>query len=300
MTSVEGQAIRRVLLVDGDDAVLRMMSESLESKGFEVVAVDSVTEALKCIATETFDVLITDLHRPNPGDGCTVISAMRHSQPTALTLLLSGFPDVKSAMDAISLEAGEIIMKPIEVKWLADLVRARMLVQKPASWPGRERVGAILQRCSNLIVEDWLARVKQDRELNHLTLGDEERTGHLPRLIEDLVLRLSRPITDSPKDSDAICSPAAVLHGELRYAQSYTPEMLVHESRILQVTLFETLKDNMSGLDFRLLLGDVMTIADEVDSQLTQTMGSYMKLAKVPKAVLSFPSKAQLVSNFPQ
>jgi hypothetical protein len=73
-----------------------------------------------------------------------------------------------------------------------------------------------------------------------------------------------------------------VLHAELRYAQSYTPEMLVHESRILQVTLFGTLKDKMNALDFSLLLPDVMTIADEVDAPLTQTMGSYMKLTKTP------------------
>jgi hypothetical protein len=55
--------------------------------------------------------------------------------------------------------------------------------------------------------------------------------------------------------------------------------MLVHESRILQVILFGTLKNNMNALDFSLLLPDVMTIADEVDAQLTQTIGSYMKLA---------------------
>jgi hypothetical protein len=59
--------------------------------------------------------------------------------------------------------------------------------------------------------------------------------------------------------------------------------MLVHETRILQVTLFETLKNNMNALDFSLLLPDVMTIADEVDAQLTQTMGTYMKLTKMPK-----------------
>jgi YesN/AraC family two-component response regulator len=50
-----------------------------------------VTEALRRIATESFDVLITDLHMPGPGDGFTVVSAMRHSQPNALTMLVSGF-----------------------------------------------------------------------------------------------------------------------------------------------------------------------------------------------------------------
>jgi hypothetical protein len=53
--------------------------------------------------------------------------------------------------------------------------------------------------------------------------------------------------------------------------------MLVHESRILQVTLFGTLQSNLNALDFSLLLPDVMTIADEVDAQLTQSMESFMK-----------------------
>lgn len=284
MAPSEGQTIRRVLLVDDDDAVLDMMRQSLESKGFEVVAVGGVTEALKYIATANFDVLITDLHMPNAGDGFTVISAMRHSQPATLTMLLSGFPDVKSAMEAIILEADEIVVKPVEIKHLAEMVRERLLIHKPANRTSKERVSEILHRCSDMVVKDWLARVKQARELNHLPLIDSERTGHLPKLIEDLVLRLNKPITGSPQDSDAICSPAAVLHGELRYTQGYTPEMLVHESRILQVTLFGTLKDNINALDFSLLLTDVMTIADEVDAQLTQTMGSYMKLSNSPKA----------------
>ena len=284
MAPIEGQTIQRVLLVDDDASMLAMMKELLERKGFEVVAVGGVTEALKCIATQSFHVLITDLHMPNPGDGFTVISAMRHSQPAAMTMLLSGFPDVKSAMEAIILEADEIVVKPVEIQQLAEMVRERLLIHKPANRTSKERVSEILQRCSDVVVNNWLARAKQARELNHLALPDGERTGHLPKLVEDLVSRLNKPITGSPQDSDASFSTAAVLHGELRFAQGYTPEMLVHESRILQVTLFGTLKDNMNALDFSLLLPDVMTIADEVDAQLTQTMGSYMKLSNLAKA----------------
>ena len=52
--------------------------------------------------------------------------------------------------------------------------------------------------------------------------------------------------------------------------------MLIHESRLLQVTIFGILHENLSKLDFNLLLPDVMTIADEVDSQLTQTMEAFI------------------------
>src|SRR5439155_15890334 len=100
----EPNARHRVLLVDDDDAVRDMMTATLERKGFGVVAAINVTEALKLITTETFDVLITDLHMPSPGDGFTVVTAMRHSQPNALTLLVSGYLDLQSATSTILLQ----------------------------------------------------------------------------------------------------------------------------------------------------------------------------------------------------
>ena len=279
MNPTEPRAGRRVLLVDDDLAVRAMMTQGLERKGFDVVGADSVTEALRRIATESFDVLISDLHMPNPGDGFTVVSAMRHSQPNALTMLVSGYPDVQAAMAAILLEADEIVVKPFEIGRFTELVRERVIHRKPVKRLDKESVGAILLRSTADIVSGWLARAKQSSELNCVPLSNEERTGHLPKLVEDLALRLSKP-SATDKDSDAIFSAAAVAHGKLRYLQGYTPAMLVHESRILQVTIFGTLQSNLNALDFSLLLPDVMTIADEVDAQLTQSMDSYMKIMR--------------------
>ncbi len=280
MASTEQPVSPRVLLVDDDDGVRAMMNAMLERKGFEVVAAANVTDALRHIATESFDVLITDLHMPDPGDGFTVVTAMRHSQPNALTLLVSGYPDVQSAMAAILMEADEIIVKPFDVGKLAELVRTKLATRKPAARTNKERVGVILQRCLPSIVEAWLVRAKQSKELSWLPLSDNERTGHLPKLVEDLALRLSKASASTIKEMVASDSPSAAAHGELRYLQGYTPAMLVHESRILQVTIFGTLQSNMNHLDFSLLLPDVMTIADEVDSQLTQSMDSYMKVMR--------------------
>jgi hypothetical protein len=89
-----------------------------------------------------------------------------------------------------------------------------------------------------------------------------------------LMARLGRPKLPD-KDSDAIASPAAIEHGKLRRTQGYSSAMLIHESRILQVTIFGTLHTHLTALDFNLLLPDVMIIADEVDAQLTQTMDAF-------------------------
>jgi hypothetical protein len=142
-----------------------------------------------------------------------------------------------------------------------------------------ESVAAILKRCRTSLIADWLARAKRTPELNHLNLSEEERMGHLPKLVNDLVVRLGK--TGLPtQDSDAIVSLAAIAHGKLRRKQGYSAAMLIHESRILQVTIFGTLHKNLSVLDFSLLLPDVMIIADEVDAQLTQTMESFSKATR--------------------
>jgi hypothetical protein len=181
---------------------------------------------------------------------------------------------VKSAMDAILLEADDIIVKPFETKKIVDLVRDKLSTRKLAVTTPKERVGRILERSTGLIVEAWLAKVKQNTELSRVVLSDQERTRYLPKLIDDLIVRL-RSTHITIQEGGFIDSPAAVAHGKLRRSQGYTSAMLVQDSRILQVTLFGTLQNNLSALDFSLLLPDVMTIADEVDSQLTQAMAGY-------------------------
>src|ERR1700687_4807923 len=71
-------------------------------------------------------------------------------------------------------------------------------------------------------------------------------------------------------------SKAAAEHGDLRRKQGYTVEMAVEESRLLQVSIFWTLHQNVKNLQFGMLLPDVVTIADEVDAQLKEQMLRFM------------------------
>ncbi len=88
----------RVLLVDDDEIVRMALTGVLEQSGFSVTTAATVPEALRLISgPETYDVLLSDLHMPGAGDGLTVVSAMRHANPQAVTLLLSAFPEMTAA-----------------------------------------------------------------------------------------------------------------------------------------------------------------------------------------------------------
>jgi CheY-like chemotaxis protein len=229
-------------------------------------------EALSRIAAEDFDVLLSDLHMPHAGDGFTVVSAMRHTHPEAVTLVLSGYPHLEEALSAIRLQADEILVKPIEISSLREVIHRKLANPTCHTHAPIQSVASILEHNLDATIQDWLTLVDDDEELTCVPLSFEGRTGHLPNLIGDLIYRLRLP-----QHEKAEISIPAREHGDLRRQQGYTAAMVVEESRILQVSIFNTLQNNLDKVDFSKVLGDVITIADEVDSQLKQAVLSYVE-----------------------
>jgi CheY-like chemotaxis protein len=270
-------ATAKVLLVDDNEALLLTLSKVLKINGFEVTTAGNVPEALKHISAGEFDVLLSDLHMPGAGDGLTVVSAMRHANPKAVTMLLSAFPEMGAAAHAIMLQADEILVKPMDVAALVDAIKKR-LATGPTRFRVVESVATILERSTESTIADWFERVQLDEGLMAIPLTQELRCSHLRFLFRDLVDRLR---SFKPLGTKEAMSNSATGHGFVRRQQGYTAAMMVEESRVLQVSIFNTLQKNLASIDFSILLIGVMTIADEVDSQLSQAMRSYIAESKI-------------------
>jgi hypothetical protein len=134
-----------------------------------------------------------------------------------------------------------------------------------------ESVPDILERELDPVIHDWMTLVEKQEDLMSITLSYEDRTGHLPALLREVIARLRLDA-----GTKAPISVAASHHGDLRRKQGYTVAMVVEESRLLQVCLFTILHKNTSRIEYSKLLPDVVTIADEVDAQLKQQMLRYM------------------------
>ena len=206
-----------------------------------------------------------------------MVSAMRHANPKAVTLILNSYPAMKEAAEAILLQADDILLKPMAVVTLVDLIRERL---KQGTIPARiiASVADILEEETQSTFNDWLLRVELEPEIITVPLGYKERTAHLPNLLSDLVCRLRYPL---PLGTRALVSTAAAQHGLDRRKQSYTAAMMVEESQMLQVSIFQALQNNLHRVNFSLVLVGVMAIADEVDSQLAQAMASYVAESKL-------------------
>ncbi len=206
----------------------------------------------------------------------TTVMRAHEERGSHATIVLHSVPNPLEYGVVVTDDEGNIkrfLEKPRGVDELVQSIRERLTTGAPPAPSAVEDVASILERETQSTIDNWLRSVRLYCDAIPVRLSDQERCAHLPRLFRDLIYRLRFPLH---LGSRALVSAAAAQHGLLRRQQGYTAAMLVEESRMLQVSIFQTLQNNLPRIDFSVLLVGVMAIADEVDSQLAQQMVSYI------------------------
>ena len=113
----------KVLLVDDDEAVRRMLAAFLERDGFSVVTASSAATGRAILAGERIDIVITDLRMESPLAGFDVVRAATHVVPRPLIVVLTAFPvpnpDWRSAgADALFVKGMNTFTLPKQLKAL--------------------------------------------------------------------------------------------------------------------------------------------------------------------------------------
>jgi PAS domain S-box-containing protein len=270
----------KLLFVDDDAALRTVLGAALGLHDFQVTAVGSVPEALKLISAQQFDGLLADLNIGEPGDGFTVVSAMRRVQPDAYTFILTGYPDLETAIQAVRSQVDDYFSKPLRVEQLVESISSLRRGKRPA---GRavlpRKVAQILRDLAPTICEVWLDEVLKDPELAAIPLTPAERSDHIPEMMEELIGRLEGPQNElSPAATEA-----ARKHGRTRYQQGYSIPQMLYETRILQQVLTATFQENLLGLDLSTLVPDVLQIGESLQAEVEVSIRVYQ--AQIPRSL---------------
>src|SRR6476469_9545528 len=134
----------KILFVDDEPAIRLSLPAILKIHGFDVTSAGSVSEAIQEISRQHFDVLISDLNIGNPGDGFTVVSAMRRTQPQCVTLILTGYPGFETALQAIRSQVDDYLVKPTQIERLVETIERKLTERTPHNPPPAMRVREIM------------------------------------------------------------------------------------------------------------------------------------------------------------
>jgi DNA-binding NtrC family response regulator len=105
--------VNHILLVEDDDSLRLTQSMYLEREGFRVTAVGSGAEALRLIAAEQFQAVVTDL-RLDETDGLQVLARVKERSPETEVILITGFGSVDTAVEAMKSGAYDYLAKPVD------------------------------------------------------------------------------------------------------------------------------------------------------------------------------------------
>ena len=99
--------------MDDDRTILSVFSMSLENAGYSVTTALGGVDALKILGVQGFHLLITDLNMPSV-NGIKVLQESKKRYPESVAIILTGFGDLNSAVDALRLDADDYLLKPCD------------------------------------------------------------------------------------------------------------------------------------------------------------------------------------------
>src|ERR1051326_4281017 len=102
----------RILIIDDEPALRGMIDEALKVAGHLTEAVGSGTAALESIEEVTFDLVFLDIHLHGSMDGIAVLEMLKRRDPELDVVLMTGFPELTTAIQALRLGAYDYLIKP--------------------------------------------------------------------------------------------------------------------------------------------------------------------------------------------
>lgn len=260
----------KVLFVDDEQNIRIMLGMVLKRNGFEVTSVGTVPEALKLIAEQDFDVLIADLNVGSPGDGFTVVSAMRRTRPRTATFILTGYPAFDTALEAIRLQVDDYVTKPTDPESLIEKIRSKLSGKPSEHHIQPKRLTNVLEENLPSITQNWVKATCADPQLGAIEISDEDRSDHVPRVVKE-ALEIARGGTLSSMTTDA-----ARAHGVIRKKQGFSVPLLIRETRILQDIISRCLQENLLAVEISYLISDMIAVHQTIQVQLEHAVSAFL------------------------
>lgn len=254
---------RRILCVDDEEVIRFTLAAILRKHGFEVTTAATVAEALQKITSEKFDVLLSDLNIGDPGDGLTVVSAMRRTQPDAVTMILTGYPAFETALEAIRQQVDDYIVKPASIPVLVNTIETKLATPpRQRQLPPPKRVAMLLQEHVERIEDLWLSSIEKDKALSQVPSSKEQRLDYLHGLLAEII-RATQSYGEQTLEHKA----AGVRTGSRRDLEGYTPGMMLAEFCLLRRVIAQVVQENLLAVNLSYVIPDLARVNETLDEQ---------------------------------
>jgi len=138
------QTVPQILIVDDDECICKTLSAILQLEGYQTTFATTAKEAIEKTKTQFFNLALLDIKLPDM-EGTQLLSQLQEITPETIKIMITGYPSLKNAVEALNFGAASYIMKPIDPAELIKTIKNKLEVQKQAEKITKEKLAAWIQ-----------------------------------------------------------------------------------------------------------------------------------------------------------
>jgi DNA-binding NtrC family response regulator len=143
----------RVLIVDDDEVIRHTLKITLEDEGFTVDTAKDGKEAIEKTNSNFYNLAIVDWRLPDI-EGTKLLQEFKETIPKMAKIMLTGYPSMKNAIDAVNEHADAFLIKPVAIEELLVKMRELLELQKEEVQYSQAKVVEFIETRTRQVVED--------------------------------------------------------------------------------------------------------------------------------------------------
>jgi len=149
----------RILVIDDEESIRKSLAAVLEENGYLVDTAENGREAIKKSETKIYNLALIDLRLPDM-DGIELLTAMRETTPKMAKVIITGYPSLENAIEAVNRGADGYIVKPYTMDDILRKIKEHLQRQQEARKYSEEKVKEFIETRA----EEYESRTSEKRK----------------------------------------------------------------------------------------------------------------------------------------
>lgn len=133
----------RILIVDDEESIRKVLAAILEEEGYITETAKNGKEAIEKSEARFYNLALLDVRLPDM-EGTELLTAIRETTPKMVKIIMTGYPSLQNAIEAVNKDADAYILKPFKVKDVLKTIKEELKKQRGARKYSEERVAEFI------------------------------------------------------------------------------------------------------------------------------------------------------------
>jgi len=134
----------RILVIDDDESIRKTLATILEEKGYLVDTAENGEEAIRKSNVKFYNLALIDIRLPDM-EGTKLLTAMKEATPKMVKIIITGYPSLQNAIEAVNKGADAYILKPFNMDSVLNTIKEHLKKQQQAKKYGEEKVAEFIE-----------------------------------------------------------------------------------------------------------------------------------------------------------